>query len=217
MVFHFDVFVSEKGGVGLHGFDRAREMKKGVHGVDGLVHESATAIESPRAAPSCRVVVGLVAIPLDVGRGGSEFAKAASFDGLLEGVHARVKAAVENGCESFSVGSSGGNEFVAALGGDFEGFLYDGMFASIEGRKSWVEMGSAGRSDGDDFEFGVSKKVFHGGKAFGVVFLRELVGAFLVEVEDRVESAASHGSDRFGVKVADHAGADNSEFHVVKE
>ena len=214
VVFYFDVFVSEKGGVGLHGLDGACEMKQGVHGVDRLVHERATAIEGPSATPSGRVIVGLVAIPLDISGGGSEFAKAACVDGGLEGVHPGVKATVEDGGKSFSVGGSGGDQFVATLGGDFEGFFDDSVLTCIEGRKGRVEVGSAGSADGDDFELGVAEKFCHIGKALGVVFFSEFVGPFLVEIEDRVESAARHGGDSFSVKVADHAGADDSEFHV---
>ena len=184
MVFHFDVFVGEEGGVGLYGFDGAGGVKEGVDGVDRLVHEGAATVEGPSAAPSGGVVVGLVAIPLDVGGGGGEFAETVSVYGGFEGVHAGVEAAVEDGGEGFAVGGSGGDELVATLEGDFERFFDDGVFAGIEGGEGGVEVGSAGGADGDDFEFGVGEEIVEVGEAFGSVFGGEFVGSFLVEIED---------------------------------
>lgn len=213
VVFDFDVLVGEEGGVGLHGFDGSGEVEEGVDGVDGLVHEGAAAVEGPSAAPSAGVVVGLVAIPFDVGAGGGEGAEATLVGRFFEGVHAGVEAAVEDGSEGDLVGLGGGDELVDALGGDFEGFLDDGVLAGVESGEGGVEVGTGGGADGDDVEVGVSEKGVEVGVGLGAEVGGEGLGFFWGVVVDGAEGATGHVGDGLGVEAADHTGADDSEVH----
>ena len=51
-VFDLDVGVCETGSVGLHGFYGSREIEQSVNRVNGLIHQCATAVECPGAAPA---------------------------------------------------------------------------------------------------------------------------------------------------------------------
>ena len=65
-VLDFDAFVGERGGLGLDFRDRAHQPAQQVDGMDRLIHQRATAVEFPGAAPRAAIVILLRAIPLDV-------------------------------------------------------------------------------------------------------------------------------------------------------
>jgi len=181
--------------------------------VDRLIHERASAIEGPSAAPVCGVVISLIAIPFHISGSGGEDSEAAFIGGLFKGIHAGVEAAVEDGGEGFSVRLRCFDQLIDPRQRDFERFFDDGVFPRFEGSESGVEVGPAGGCYRDDFEFGVREKLLEIRVALSAVFSREFISGSLVSVENRVESASGHRGDGFGVKLADHAGADDSEFH----
>ena len=96
MVFDLDVLVCEEGGLRLNGLHWSGEVEEGVDGVDGLIHQAAASIKGLRATPGCRVVVGLIAIPFDVGRSRGEGAEAIVVCRLFKGVHPGMETPVED-------------------------------------------------------------------------------------------------------------------------
>jgi hypothetical protein len=60
--------------------------------------------------------------------------------GLLEGIHARVEAAVEHGGDGLAIRLGGGHLLVDALDGDFQRLLADHVLAGIQGRERRIEV-----------------------------------------------------------------------------
>ena len=181
--------------------------------MDRLVHEGAPAIEFPGAAPGRGVVIGLVAVPLHVGRGGGEGAEPSAVSGGLEGIHGGVEAAVEDGGEGDVVFRRSLRHEVDALGSDFEGFFADDVLAGLQRGQGWIKVGAGGCAHRDDLQFFVGKELCEVAESLRAELFREGLCGFGSEVEDGVQFSTFHGLDGLAMKLADHAGPDNSEFH----
>src|SRR5690606_3502653 len=157
-VFDLDALVGEAGGGGGDRGDVTGEIDELVDEVDGLVHEGAAPVECPGAAPGSGVVVGLVAIPFDVGVAHGEAAKSPLVGGFLANVHGGVKTTVEESGEGGPGRGTGVDHHVGALGSDLEGFFPDDVFARFGGGEGRFEVGAAGRGDRHDVELGITEE-----------------------------------------------------------
>ena len=212
-VLDLDALVRLASGDSGDSFRRAGEVEQRIDGVHGLVHQRTATIERPGAAPSGGIVVCLVAIPFHIGRGGGELAETTFVGRLLEGIHAGMETAVQHGGEGLAVLGSGLDELVDALGGDLERLLADHVLACVQGGERGVEVRSRRRADGDDFQLGIGEEFIDVRVSLAAIFRREFFRSLAAQVEDGLEFAAGHGGDGLCVEVADHAGADDSEFH----
>ena len=91
------------------------------------------------------------------------------------------------------------------------------MLAGLGCSKSRLEVGTAGRRDGDDVQIRVGEKFVEVGVAFAAVGSDQLSDRILATSIEGVQFASGHGLDGLGVEVGDHASTDNSEFHVSRK
>jgi hypothetical protein len=127
-----------------------------------------------------------------------------------------VETAIQHGGKRLAVLSSGLDELVDALGGDLQRLLADHVLAGVQSGERRVEVRPGRRANGDDLQFGIGEEFIDVRVSLVAIFRRDFLGGFGAQVEDRLEFSAGHGGDGFCVKVADHARADDSEFHEGK-
>ena len=127
-----------------------------------------------------------------------------------------METAVQHGRKCFTVLGGGIDELVDALGGNLQRFLANDVLACVQSGERWIKVRSRRRADGDDLQLGIGEEFIDVRVCLAAVFCREFFRSLAAQVEDGLEFAASHGDNSFCVKVADHAGSDDSEFHVGK-
>ena len=90
------------------------------------------------------------------------------------------------------------------------------MLAGSGCGKSRLEVSTTGRRDGDDVQIRVGEKFIEVSVAFTAVGSDQLIDRILATSVEGVQFASGHGLDGLSVEVGDHAGTDDSEFHVSK-
>ncbi len=191
--------------------DGPQEPLEKVHGVDALVHQAAAAVQLPRAAPGARVVVGLIAVPLDRRAAEGDGAETASIQGAFEGKKIVREAAREDPSQEDAGLVGGGNDPVAAPEGDLEGFLDQKVLAGLRGGHGGLEVKARGRGDRDDPEAGMGEETVEIGVGGAPVLggePRRVLGHRVVAGQ---KADAAHVAQSLGVKIGDDAAPDDAE------
>jgi hypothetical protein len=162
-VFHFDLFVGERGGEGADFDNRTHQPSEQIDTVDGLVHEGAAAVESPGSAPGPAVIILLRAEPLDVGVANGESAEAAGVNGAFQFVGGVVEAGLKNRGKLDAVFFAFADDAVALSQGDFERLFDDDVLAGAGGGQRGLQVSAARRGDRDGGDLPISK---HCGKGW---------------------------------------------------
>ena len=181
--------------------------------MDGLVHERAAAVELPGSAPAAGVVVLLGSPPFDVGVAQGQAAESPQLDRLFEPEIGRREPRWENRAQPNARGVTGVDDGVATRQCDLQRFFNDDVLAGPGGLDCRLHVGAAGRADADDI------KVRDGEQCVQVVECRtaafgqpgDLVGVGGIAAPGPDDPGALDLVDRPGVKLGDHAAADDAE------
>jgi len=206
-ILHFDPLVaqlSDESGDTLH---RPHQPLQKIDGVDGLVHQRPATIPASCALPAVGRVVGLVAVPFDVGVGQDDLSESSSVHGLLDGLGGMAESAGEDGDQLYPGLIGGLNNPVAPRQCDLQRLLHHHVLARLGGGRGIGHVGAGGGADVDDVHVVAFEDVPPVGRPVGPVGLSHPPGVLLAPGSRHHQPGVRDPGNGFGVEVGDKSAA----------